>query len=159
MKIHTLSRSQIVTATIGECWDFFSDPSNLAKITPPSLDFRVLSDVPEKIYAGLVIRYRVKPLFGISATWLTEITHVSEPNYFSDEQRVGPYRMWHHEHFFTQLDDSHVEIRDLVHYIMPFGFIGSIVHWLIVKNEVARIFNHREKVVAAMFDSEHRPFL
>jgi ligand-binding SRPBCC domain-containing protein len=151
MKIYTLAMSQVIRASIEECWVFFSNPANLAKITPPSLDFRVLSEVPERIHAGLMIQYRVRPLLGIPATWLTEITGVTEPHYFVDEQRVGPYKMWHHEHFFKRLNGTHTEIRDLVHYIMPFGFVGGIVHELLVKKEIARIFNHREKSVAEIF--------
>jgi ligand-binding SRPBCC domain-containing protein len=151
MKVYTLKRSQVVHATIGECWAFFSNPANLSKITPASLYFRVLSDTPDKIYAGLMIQYQVKPLMGVPVTWVTEITHVREPEYFSDEQRVGPYAMWHHEHFFKQLDGGRVEIRDMVHYALPFSFLGSIAHELLVKGQLERIFRHREKVVAELF--------
>lgn len=154
MKIYTLAKSQIVRGDIEECWAFFSNPANLVKITPPSLDFQVLSKVPARIYSGLMIQYRVRPLLGIPATWLTEITGVTEPNYFVDEQRVGPYKIWHHEHFFKQLDGGRVEIRDLVHYVMPFGFLGGIVRELVVKNELERIFSYREKVVTEIFGAK-----
>ena len=103
MGIHVLTRSQIVPASVEECWAFFSDPRNLSKITPPALDFRVLSDLPAKVYPGMMIQYRVRPLLGIPLTWLTEITHVEEPGHFVDEQRVGPYTLWHHEHWFRLL--------------------------------------------------------
>jgi ligand-binding SRPBCC domain-containing protein len=153
MKVHTLKRTQVIPATIEDCWAFFSNPKNLSKITPASLDFRVLSKVPDKIYAGMMIQYRVKPLLGIPVKWVTEITHVREPDYFSEEQRVGPYAMWHHEHFFTKLDGQRVEVRDLVHYALPFSFIGSIAHELLVKQQLETIFKHREKVVTEIFNS------
>ncbi len=151
MKVYTLRRTQIIRTTMEDCWAFFSNPNNLSKITPASFDFRVLSEVPEKIYAGLMIQYRVKPLAGIPMTWVTEITHVRELEYFSDEQRVGPYALWHHEHFFTKLDGGRVEVRDLLHYAMPFSFIGNIVHELLVKGQLEQLFSHRERVVADIF--------
>jgi ligand-binding SRPBCC domain-containing protein len=154
MKIYTLAKSQIIHSSIEQCWAFFSNPANLVKITPSSLDFRVLSHVPARIYSGLMIQYRVRPLLGIPATWLTEITGVTEPHYFVDEQRVGPYKIWHHEHFFKQLDGSRVEIRDLIHYVMPFGFLGGIVHELIVKKDLERIFSYREKIVGEIFGAK-----
>lgn len=151
MKVYTLSRKQIIHAKMKECWDFFSNPRNLSRITPASLDFRVLSELPERVYAGMMIRYRVKPLFGIPVTWVTEITHVREEEYFSDEQRVGPYALWHHEHFFRKIDDGRVEVGDLVHYALPFGIFGTLAHPLLVKRELGKIFSFREKAVADFF--------
>ena len=142
---------QVIRCGMDDCWAFFSNPGNLSRITPPSLDFQVLSEVPRNIYKGLMIQYRVRPFLGIPVTWLTEITHVCEPDYFCDEQRAGPYSIWHHEHFFRKLDDSHVEIRDLVHYGLPFEFMGEIVHELIVKKQLAHIFGFREKILAGLF--------
>lgn len=126
------------------CWRFFSDPANLAKITPPSLGFRVLSEQPPQIHPGLMIRYRVSPLFGVPMTWVTEITHVRSPDYFVDEQRVGPYRMWHHEHTFRAVDAEHTEVIDLVHYVPPLGLIGAILNRLIIRPQLERIFDFRE---------------
>jgi ligand-binding SRPBCC domain-containing protein len=151
MAIHVLEHSQIVRASLEECWAFFSDPRNLAKITPEALDFVILSDLPERMHQGLMIQYRVRPLLGIPMTWLTEITHVKEPNYFVDEQRVGPYRIWHHEHFFKQLDDGRVELRDRVHYVLPFSPFSEIVHPFVVAPELKKIFAHREKAVRERF--------
>lgn len=153
MTIHTLVRSCKIKATIHECWEFFSNPGNLSKITPESLDFQVLSDVPDSIYAGLMIKYRVRPLFGIPVTWLTEITHVREPHYFSDEQRVGPYAIWHHEHFFSKVDDGYTEVRDLVHYGLSYSVAGNIAHELLVRRQLRTIFDYREKVVMNLFRS------
>ncbi len=151
MPIHVLRLTQVIPASVGECWAFFSDPRNLAKITPPSLDFQVLSELPPAIYPGMVIEYRVRPLLGIPVRWLTEITHVAAPHRFVDEQRVGPYAVWHHEHFFTALDGGRTEIRDLVHYVLPFGWLGEIVHPFIVAPQLEKIFAFREKAVAARF--------
>lgn len=151
MPVHTLRRTQIVAASLETCWDFFSDPRNLAKITPPSLDFTVQSELPPRIYAGLMIAYRVRPLFGIPVTWVTEITHVEAPHRFVDEQRVGPYAIWHHEHFFTALDAGRTEVRDLVHYVLPFGWLGNLVHAPLVAPQLERIFAFRTKAVAEHF--------
>ena len=103
MPIYKLERSQMVPMPLADCWRFFSNPRNLEKITPPSLNFRVKTDLPATIYPGLMIEYKVSPLFGIPVSWLTEIVHVDKPHHFVDEQRVGPYRLWHHEHFFRDL--------------------------------------------------------
>ncbi len=154
MAIHSLSRTQTVRATLTDCWAFFSDPRNLAKITPPELDFRIRSELPGEIYPGLMIAYRVRPLLGIPVNWLTEITHVDAPHRFVDEQRVGPYRIWHHEHFFKALNGGRVEIRDVVHYVLPFGWLGDFAQPLIVRRELEKIFAYREKAVAEIFNDE-----
>ena len=103
MAIHVLRKTQMVAASVAECWAFFSDPRNLPRITPPALDFRVLTELPPSVHPGLMIEYRVRPLLGISMSWLTEITHVEPGVRFVDEQRIGPYRIWHHEHHFLSL--------------------------------------------------------
>lgn len=151
MAIYTLQHRQIVKASLQECWEFFSNPGNLATITPPWLDFKVLSDLPKAIYPGMMIEYRVRPLLGLPVTWLTEITHVEQLRSFVDEQRVGPYRVWHHEHRFEQCDAEHVEIFDLVHYVLPFGPLGALVHPFLVAPQLAEIFRFREKKVAELF--------
>ena len=151
MPIHILRRTQIVPASVEVCWDFFSDPRNLARITPPELDFQIRGELPPNIHAGLMITYRVRPLFGVPVTWLTEITHVEPPHRFVDEQRVGPYAIWHHEHFFTALEGGRTEIRDLVHYVLPFGWLGNLAHPLLVAPQLERIFAFRQKAVADLF--------
>lgn len=149
--IHVLRHAQIIPASLEVCWAFFSDPRNLARITPPALDFQVLSTLPPAIYPGLMIEYRVRPLLGIPVTWLTEITHVEEPRRFVDEQRVGPYAIWHHEHSFTAQEDGRTEIRDVVHYVLPFGWLGNLAHPLLVAPQIAKIFAFRERAVAERF--------
>lgn len=148
--MYELERKQIVEATVEECWDFFSDPSNLRAITPESLDFRIVSALPERIYAGLMIEYRVRPLFGIPVTWLTEITHVREGEMFVDEQRVGPYRVWHHEHTFRAAGNGRTECRDKVTYVPPLGPLGALAHPMLIRPQLERIFAHRAAVVPGL---------
>jgi len=151
MAVHTLQRTRIIRTTLDRAWSFFSDPRNLEHITPKTLGFEVLSDLPHKTYAGMMIRYRVRPLLGVPVTWLTEITHVNEPCFFIDEQRAGPYRVWHHEHHFCDLGDGRVEMRDLVTYALPFGWLSEPVHQWIVRPRLERIFAFREQAVDELF--------
>ena len=150
MAIYTFSRNQVVEMPLEHCWRFFSDPRNLARITPSALRFIVRSELPEEIYAGLMIRYTVSPLWSIPMTWLTEITHVQKPYQFIDEQRVGPYRIWHHEHFFRAVDERHTEVRDHVHYVPPFGPVGALLHPFLIRPQLERIFAFREEQLTAI---------
>ncbi len=143
--IYTFRRAQTVQMSIEECWRFFSNPRNLAKITPPSLRFNVRSELPEEIYAGLMIRYTVSPLWNFPMIWLTEITQVQKPAYFADDQRVGPYRIWHHEHFFHATGPEKTEVRDLVHYVPPLGPFGAMMNALVIRRQLERIFDFRRK--------------
>ena len=124
MATHRLYNRQIIPAALDETWDFFSNPSNLKHITPAHMDFKVLSDQTELVYPGQIIEYKVKPLFRIPLYWMTEITQVKEGAYFIDEQRFGPYKFWHHQHFFRATENG-TEIEDIVHYRLPLGFIGD----------------------------------
>ena len=130
--------------TLEVCWRFFSDPRNLEKITPPAMNFTIKSALPPAVYPGLMIEYTVSPLFGIPLTWLTEIVHVDAPHRFADEQRVGPYRIWHHEHFFRTLPEGGTEVRDLVTYVPPLGPIGALLNALVIRRQLERIFDYRE---------------
>ncbi len=149
--VHILETTQIIRASIERAWDFFSDPRNLAKITPPELDFTILTALPERVYPGMMIEYRVRPLLGIPARWVTEITHVEPEKFFVDEQRIGPYRIWHHEHQFRELDGGRVEMKDRVTYALPFGALGNLVHPFLVKPQLAKIFAFRENAVTELF--------
>lgn len=148
MKLHVLEAEQTIPATLAEAWDFFSDAGNLAKITPPSLGFEVTSKLPERVYAGLIITYRVRPLLGVPVTWVTEITHVEEPYRFVDEQRFGPYRFWHHQHLFREVPGG-VEARDIVHYALPVG--AGAAAGLLVKPRLDEIFRYRRQVLEKTF--------
>jgi len=131
-------------------WEFFSNPANLQKITPPAMNFQILTPVPPKVYAGLIIAYKVSPLPGLRAGWITEITQVEEGKMFVDEQREGPYRMWHHEHHFNDTGDG-IEVIDIVTYALPMGFLGHWVHPILVKPRLKHIFAYREQQLALLF--------
>lgn len=150
MTLHRLEAVQTLPVTVEEAWEFFSDPRNLARITPSSMDFRITSDVPERVHEGLIVTYTLRPMIGIPVQWATEITHVEEGVRFVDEQRVGPYAMWHHEHTFTAVAGG-VEMRDVVHYALPLGPLGDLVHTIAVRSRVRSIFAYRRRALVARF--------
>ena len=151
MKIYQLKSSQRLPISLETAWNFFSNPANLSKITPNWLNFEVCTELPEKVHAGMIITYFVRPLLNIPQTWITEITHLNEPNYFVDEQRFGPYKMWHHEHIFTETEDGGVLMEDTASYIIPFGFVGRILNRSIISQKIKEIFNYRSNVLEKMF--------
>jgi len=148
--LQRLKRTQYLKADIKACWNFFSDPKKLAEITPGWLSFRVVSDLPEEMYAGLIIEYRITPLAFVKTSWVTEITHVSKPFFFVDEQRLGPYKFWHHKHFFEESGDG-VIMTDEVHYSLPFGTIGDMVNRFVVRKKLADIFDYRFEILKKLF--------
>jgi len=148
--MYQLKRRQLVRTDLKTCWEFFSAPGNLAAITPEYMRFRVLTEQPEQIYEGLMIAYYVSPVMGVPLHWVTEISHVSEGHFFVDEQRKGPYRMWHHEHHFEVVEGG-VMMTDIVSYILPFGVIGRLAHRLFVKKQLERIFAHRYETIDRLF--------
>ena len=122
MAFYQFQREQFVHTSIEELWDFISSPQNLKKITPEKMGFDILSrDIPDKIYAGMIISYRVRPLFGIPTNWVTEITQLVDKSYFVDEQRVGPYSIWHHQHIIVPAENG-VLMKDIVSYKPPLEF-------------------------------------
>lgn len=150
MKPFVFERIQTIPTTIDMAWDFFSDPVNLARMTPPAMDFRITSPPQSTTYAGQIITYTVRPLLGISMTWTTEITHVTKPYFFVDEQRFGPYRFWHHQHFFRAVDEG-VEVRDLIHYLLSHDQMAGLVNRLIVTPRLKKIFNYRAQALHNIF--------
>lgn len=152
MKIYTLNISQKLPISLTEAWDFFSSPLNLANITPKSMNFDITSHFTKetKMYEGMIITYKVSPLLGIKMDWMTEITAVKENEYFIDEQRFGPFKFWHHEHHFQEIEGG-VLMTDKLMYGIPYGFIGTIANALIVGKQTKEIFEYREKVVEEMF--------
>ena len=151
MKIYQHKTSQKLNISKNNAWDFFSYFSNLKKITPTWLNFEVRTKLPEKMYSGMIITYFVRPLLNIPQTWVTEITHVNELNYFVDEQRFGPYKMWHHEHIFKSTESGGVMMEDIVSYAVPFGFLGRILNRLVIEKKISEIFNYRREVLIKMF--------
>jgi ligand-binding SRPBCC domain-containing protein len=151
MKIYKLEKKQTLPITLDQAWDFFSSPVNLKKITPEYMGFEITSDLGEgRMYPGQVITYVVTPVLGIPMRWCTEITHVMDKKYFVDEQRFGPYRFWHHQHWFKAVEGG-VEMTDIVHYGLPLGILGQVANILFVRSKLEEIFNYREKVVAKFF--------
>ncbi len=152
MAVHTLHTKQIIRATRQEAWDFFSNPRNLAKITPPELGFEIITpDLVPQVREGMMIAYRVRPLLGLPMTWLSEITLVEPGVRFIDEQRVGPYAVWHHEHEFHDLGDGRIEMEDKATYVLPFAPLGDLAHAWLVRPQLKRIFAYREKAVRELF--------
>lgn len=147
--LHELHFTQHLPARLPAVWDFFATPDNLNLLTPPELHFETLSR-PGKMYAGQMIAYKVRLLPGIRVRWLTEITHVREGLYFVDEQRAGPYKIWHHEHHFAEKNGG-VEMTDKVTYALPFSPLSNPVHWLWVKPMLDRIFTFRREKIASTF--------
>ncbi|MGZ3957441.1 MAG: SRPBCC family protein [Flavisolibacter sp.] len=142
-KVHTLKSIQKIPLPPGEAWDFFSDPSNLLLLTPPFLQLRVTNDVyGERAYPGQILTYRVKPFWGIPWFWMTEITHLEPGKMFVDEQKWGPYRIWHHQHHFAPIPGG-VVMTDLVHYGLPMGLAGELAHAWFVKKKLHGIFAYR----------------
>jgi ligand-binding SRPBCC domain-containing protein len=151
MKVYCFTCEQRLPVSLDLAWDFFSSPKNLKEITPKFLDFKILDDFKEeKMYAGQIINYIVKPLFGIPVRWTTEITHVVEKRYFVDNQVFGPYALWHHKHFFKEIEGG-VLMTDVVHYAIPYGLVGEIAHKLVVKKKITEIFEYRKKVLQQKF--------
>lgn len=152
MKTFFLERRQVLTTDLQSAWHFFSAPRNLRRITPPWLDFRITSRVPEQIYPGLIITYRIRPLAGIAVPWVAEITHVAAPFFFVDEQRQGPYRFWHHQHRLQEAAGG-VEKTDLVHYSLPGGLVGIGLHAILIRRKLDEIFRFRYHALQRIFKS------
>jgi ligand-binding SRPBCC domain-containing protein len=151
MAIYTLESTQKIPASMEEVWDFMSSPKNLKEITPSYMGFEITSKTRgEKMYPGMIISYKVSPVLGIKMTWVTEITHVDALKYFVDEQRVGPYRIWHHEHHIKAIDGG-VLMEDIITYEPPFGFLGAIANSLFIKNQLKEIFDYRFEAVVKKF--------
>jgi ligand-binding SRPBCC domain-containing protein len=150
MKVYIKQWEQYVPGDPEKIWQFFSRPENLQTITPREMNFRIQSDIAGKeMYEGMMIVYKVSPLLGIDMTWATEITKIREGVCFIDEQRVGPYALWHHEHWFAPADGG-VLMADLLHYAIPYGPLGLLANALIVDKKVEGIFTHRKAIIEKM---------
>jgi ligand-binding SRPBCC domain-containing protein len=153
MKVYKKETVQHVNASIEECWAFFSSPQNLQKITPENMGFQITDFDNKSVYPGQVIQYKVSPLLGLKLSWMTVITAVKDKSYFIDEQRFGPYTLWHHKHFFEATENG-TKMTDVVHYALPLGFIGRIMNTLVVKNKLQEIFDYRCVKVDEMFNTK-----
>ncbi len=151
MKIYSLKREQVVRANLATTWKYFSNPHNLKHITPPELAFTVTTpDLPDEIYPGLHIEYKVSPLLKIPISWVTEITHVNSGVMFADEQRIGPYRIWSHKHFFRK-EGKFTHMTDRVDYALPPVPFQGIIHSLVVRGKLEEIFAFRKAAVERIF--------
>lgn len=148
MKI--IKQEQVLPISLHDAWDFFSNPENLNVITPPKMVFEITSTLPKKMYEGMLITYKIEPLLKIPMKWCTEITHIRELSFFTDEQRIGPYRLWHHEHHFRQVENG-VLMTDLLYYDIGKGILGKIAGALFVHKAVQSIFDYRKKKLTALF--------
>ena len=151
MAAHSIKTVQKIPISLDEAWAFFSNPANLQAITPSNMGFRVISKHHgEKMYAGQIIEYTVKPVMGLPIYWMTEITQVEDKKFFIDEQRYGPYSLWHHQHHFKAIEGG-VEMTDIIHYKNPMWFLGTLANELFVKKQLQGIFDFRFKKVEEMF--------
>lgn len=150
-KVYSIKTTQLIPVSLEKAWDFFSNPANLQAITPEKMSFKIISaHHGEKMYSGQIIEYKVKPVLGIPLYWMTEITHVEDKKFFVDEQRFGPYSLWHHQHHFKEMNGG-VEMTDIVHYKIPFWFLGDIANSFFVKNKLKNIFDYRYKKIEEIF--------
>ncbi len=151
MAAHSIKTVQKIPVSLEKAWAFFSDPANLQVITPDNMGFKVISKHhADTMYAGQIIEYKVKPLLGIPIYWMTEITQVKDKEYFIDEQRIGPYKLWHHQHHFKEIPGG-VEMTDIVHYKNPFWILGRLANALFIKKKLDEIFAYRYKKVEELF--------
>lgn len=150
-KVYSLKTVQKIPVSLDEAWNYFSNPENLAAITPDNMGFKTISKHHGPVmYPGQVIEYKVSPVLGIPLYWMTEITHVENQKYFVDEQRFGPYSLWHHQHHFRAVEGG-VEMTDIVHYKLPVWFLGDIANMLFVNKQLKSIFDFRFKKVEELF--------
>jgi ligand-binding SRPBCC domain-containing protein len=150
MKLYQLRQEQLLPVTLDEAWAFFSNPGNLAEITPPDLGFAVDHLDPGPMEEGQIISYRVKIAPGLWMPWVTEIKAVRERHSFIDEQRFGPYKFWHHRHLFEEVAGG-VLMKDRVFYGLPFGPFGRIAHALFVHRKMRGIFASRREILDRRF--------
>lgn len=150
MKIYRLQKKQNLPITVEKAWEFLSDPKNLKAITPDYMGFNILSGADRPMYPGQIIQYIVTPILGIKTKWVTEITHVQHQKYFVDEQRFGPYALWHHKHFIKEIDGG-VEMEDIIDYKIPLGILGQMAHPFLVKPKLEEIFSYRQTKLIELF--------
>ncbi len=150
--IHRLHREQVVRGDPARIWEFFASPANLDTLTPTSLSFRIIGSTAPRMFAGQLIEYRIGVLPGVTTRWLTEITHVREGEFFVDEQRIGPYRLWHHEHHYTPIPGGGgLRMVDVVTYEVGFGLLGELLHAVWIRRQLQTIFDFRTRRIEELF--------
>jgi ligand-binding SRPBCC domain-containing protein len=153
MAFYQFIHEQLFQASVADMWSFISAPKNLKEITPDYMGFEVTTPyLSEKMYAGMIISYKVSPVLNFKVDWVTEITHVKENEFFVDEQRIGPYKLWHHQHHLIQMQEG-VLMRDIVTYQPPFGILGALANKLLISKKLNEIFNYRKIILEKKFGS------
>jgi len=145
-KLYRLETEQFIPVSLEDAWSFFSSPENLKEITPPKMKFKITSKSSDEMYAGMLITYIVSPILGIKMRWCTEISHVEDRVYFVDQQKFGPYTMWHHQHHFEEVDGG-IMMRDIVNYGIPLGILGQLANTMFVRSQLREIFEYRTKAI------------
>ncbi|MCB0801817.1 MAG: SRPBCC family protein [Flavobacteriales bacterium] len=149
--LHVFKTSTRLPISIDEAWAFFSNPKNLKVITPEYMGFDITSQLyNDSMYNGMIITYKVRPVLNIPIRWMTEITHIHDRVFFVDEQRIGPYKIWHHQHHFKAIEGG-VEMTDIIDYVVPFGFIGRFLEPILVRPKLNEIFSFRENKMKELF--------
>ncbi|HKL36158.1 MAG TPA: SRPBCC family protein [Salegentibacter sp.] len=156
MKIYTKRTIQKLPISLEKAWEFLSSPGNLKEITPDYMGFNIISGADRPMYEGQIIQYIVTPISGIKTKWVTEITHVKNKEYFVDEQRFGPYALWHHKHFLKEIPGG-VEMEDIVDYKLPLGILGQLAHPILVAPKLKEIFEYRQKKLVELFGEFKEP--
>jgi len=149
-QIYQFSAKINLPISLNEAWDFLSNPDNLKIITPDYMGFNIISTGGGKMFPGQIISYKVSPLLGLKLNWVSEITYVEDKVYFVDEQRVGPYALWHHKHFVKEIDGG-TEMIDIIHYQLPFPILANRFHGLLVKPKLKQIFEYRSNKLNELF--------
>ncbi len=152
MKVYKLYRKQLLPVSLERAWAYFSSPKNLNEITPPDMNFQILSGADEAMYTGQIIQYKINPIANIPLSWVTEITHCEDLKCFVDEQRFGPYKFWHHLHRFTPTSEG-ILMEDILHYALPMGLLGEILAGSFVQKKVEGIFDYRYQALERIFSS------
>lgn len=152
MKLYQFKVKQLLSISLDKAWSFFSDPRNLSMLTPKWLNFKITTNLPDEMYEGMIISYKVHPVLGLPINWVTEITSVEEKKYFIDEQRFGPYKLWHHQHHFKEIDGG-IEMEDIVNYALPVDPFSRPFNTLLVEKKIRMIFKFREGVLKKLFSN------
>jgi len=147
---YSLHQEQFIATDLDNAWDFFSKPDNLSQITPPDIGFEIIYNESEVMEKGQIISYKIQIAPFVKLSWVTEITHIEEKKKFVDDQRVGPYALWHHTHTFEEVEGG-VLMKDDIHYALPMGPFGMLAHALFVKNKLQHIFEYRKTAVEKLF--------
>ena len=148
--IYRFRKTQKLPIDAETAWDFISKPENLVRLTPARMNMNLVAGVDKPLYSGQMITMKVSPIPGYRSTWVSEITNVEAGRYFIDEQRSGPYSMWHHQHFVNK-GDGYTEIEDIIHYKVPYGWLGRLLHPIFIKPQLEKIFAFRRKKLEEIF--------